>query len=257
MSSAIFSPSLALPLILALAAGQIRLCAQGGPPMITDDPGTPGNGHWEINLGWTYQRTPGSAEFGLPLLDANYGVGERLELNYQTSWAALRTSAGSTSDGPSDSELAVKWRFYDGGEKGWQVSTYPRVTFLDPDSHADRRGLADPDTTCILPFEVTRDFGVVEFNVDFGRIFSAASRERGWMGGLCVGRELRKGLEVMAEVHASTSDDANRAEITVNFGSRIDLSEHATVLLAVGRDAGNSLGPRVSLLSYVGIQIRL
>jgi hypothetical protein len=24
--------------------------AQGGPPMITDDPGTPGNGKWENNF---------------------------------------------------------------------------------------------------------------------------------------------------------------------------------------------------------------
>jgi len=24
--------------------------AQGGPPMLTDDPGTPGDGKWEVNI---------------------------------------------------------------------------------------------------------------------------------------------------------------------------------------------------------------
>lgn len=37
-----------LALILGLTAHQTR--AQGGPPMITDDPGTPGSGRFEINL---------------------------------------------------------------------------------------------------------------------------------------------------------------------------------------------------------------
>lgn len=29
---------------------------QGGPPLITDDPDTPGNRHWEINLGFILER---------------------------------------------------------------------------------------------------------------------------------------------------------------------------------------------------------
>ena len=34
--------------ILMVAVGAAR--AQGGPPLVTDDPDTPGDGHWEINL---------------------------------------------------------------------------------------------------------------------------------------------------------------------------------------------------------------
>lgn len=30
--------------------------AQGGPPLITDDPGTPGNGKWEINVAFTVEK---------------------------------------------------------------------------------------------------------------------------------------------------------------------------------------------------------
>ena len=79
----------------------------------------------------------------------------------------------------------------------------------------------------------------------------------GWMGGVCVGRNLAKGVELDAEVHATAAVRADRAEIQANLGSRIDLSGHATLLLAIGRDLRDTLGPRSSLLTYCGVQIRI
>ncbi len=78
--------------------------------MITDDPGTPGDRHWEINLEWTVQRTAQSTLQGTPLLDANYGVGDRIQINYQSSWALFRGSGDAAESGPSDSQLALKWQ---------------------------------------------------------------------------------------------------------------------------------------------------
>jgi hypothetical protein len=225
--------------------------------MITDDPGTPGNGHWEINVAWTDQELPGSTLLGLPLLDANYGVGDRIQLNYQGSWNELRDSGEPAQEGMSDSQLAVKWRFYDAGETGLQMSMYPRITFPNPGSDSDQRGTADPNTTFLLPFEVRRDFGVVSVNVDFGHTFSSAPGERNWMGGLCLGREVSKGWELDAEVHVTASDGLQRSEVILNAGTRYDFSEHATLLLAVGSDARDTLAPRTSLLTYVGLQVRL
>ena len=40
---------LALALVVTISFAT-ALHAQGGPPMITDDPGTPGPGRWEINI---------------------------------------------------------------------------------------------------------------------------------------------------------------------------------------------------------------
>lgn len=225
--------------------------------MITDDPGTPGNGHTEINLAWTDQRAPGSTLLGLPLLDANYGVGDRIQLNYQASWNVLRDSGGPEQEGMSDSQLAIKWRFYDAGDTALQVSTFPRVTFPNPGSDSDRRGTADSDTSFLLPFEVRKDFGAVSVNVDFGHLFSSDSSKRGWMGGVCLGHNVTKGWELDAEVHVEESESLRHGEVILNAGTRYDFSEHATLLLAVGRDARNTLGPRTSLLTFVGVQIRL
>jgi hypothetical protein len=224
--------------------------------MITDDPGTPGNGHWEINLAWTEQVSPGSTLVGLPLLDANYGVGDRLQLNYQASWNLLQDSGAATESGMSDSQLAVKWRFLDEGENGLQASMYPRYTFLDPGSHSDRRGTADSTATFLLPFEVLRDFGFISLNADFGYTFSAAGAQRGWMGGLCVGHDLAKGWEIDAEVHLNSSERLQRTETVANVGTRYDISKNATLLAAIGRDLSNSLAPRISLLTYLGVQLR-
>jgi hypothetical protein len=224
--------------------------------MITDDPGTPGNNHWEINVAWTDMRTPGLNAVGLPLLDANYGVGDRIQLNYQASWNIVRGADEEAQDGMSDSQIAVKWRFYDAGDTGLQVSTYPRITFPNPGSDSDHRDTADPETTFLLPFEARRDFGILAINADFGYTFSSGAEDRGWTGGVCVGREVSKGWELDGELHATSSDRLQRSEVILNLGTRFDLSENSTLLLAIGRDAHNSLGPRASLLAYLGIQWR-
>jgi hypothetical protein len=104
---------------------------------------------------------------------------------------------------------------------------------------------------------VRRDFGFIAVNADFGHTFSASTSDRGWMGGLCLGHNVTKAWELDAEVHFTASDGLGRSEAILNLGTRYDFSEHATMLLAAGEDAHNSLAPRISLLTYVGIQIRL
>jgi hypothetical protein len=240
----------------AVALAAARALAQGGPPMVTDDPGTPGDHHWEINLSWTDQRTPGSTVLGLPLLDANFGVGDRLQLNYQGSWNELRDPAG-TESGLSDSQLALKWRFYDAGDTGLQASIYPRITFLNPGSDSDRRGTADAGTSFLMPFEVRRDFGLLAVDLDAGYTLSDEASLRGWMGGVCVGRDVVKGWEVDLELHATGDHQLGRDETLLNLGTHIDLSEHASILLAIGRDIRDTVGERTSLLTYVGVQLRL
>jgi len=243
-------------LAVLLAVGLSLARAQGGPPMITDDPGTPGPGKWEVNLAWTDQRTPGSTFYGLPLLDANFGVGDRIQLNYQASWNIARNAGQPTISGLSDSQLAVKWRCYDAGEHELQVSVYPRVSFLNPGSDSDQRGLADAKTTFLMPFEVQKDFPWLSVNIDGGYTFSSDSDNRGWMGGICIGREVSKGWELDVELHVNTDEHASRAEWVANAGIRVDLSEHATLMLAVGRDLSSQLEPGISLMTYAGIQLR-
>ena len=69
---------LAMLLVTSLAG-----LAQGGPPLLTDDPGTPGRNNWEINLGYTIDRHLNDNDYETPILDMNYGWGDRVQLNYE------------------------------------------------------------------------------------------------------------------------------------------------------------------------------
>ena len=66
---------------LALGFGYLpSSLAQGGPPMLTDDPGTPGSGVWEINTAYLEQRTTEERVRSFPHVDFNYGLGEHVQL---------------------------------------------------------------------------------------------------------------------------------------------------------------------------------
>jgi hypothetical protein len=81
--------------------------AQGGPPMITDDPGTPGTGKWEINIATTLERRPHEKSWGLPQLDLNYGLGDRIQLTLQTSFVVLKRSDHGPIGGWGNVEAAL------------------------------------------------------------------------------------------------------------------------------------------------------
>src|ERR1700734_1906000 len=55
------------------------VCAQGGPPYYTNDPGTPGNLQWEINLAYMPFLFPNSSISHTPDVDINFGLGERIQ----------------------------------------------------------------------------------------------------------------------------------------------------------------------------------
>src|ERR1700722_18598934 len=72
---------LALTILFLLFAGQAS--AQAVPPFRTDDPETPGNKHWEINVGWHGDRNPDEGSYSVPNLDINYGLRDRIQLKYE------------------------------------------------------------------------------------------------------------------------------------------------------------------------------
>jgi len=71
------STLLAVIVCLTVAAftGPRPARADAGPPFLTNDPGTPGNGNWEINIAAMQTTTPGVSSWQLPRLKVNYGLG--------------------------------------------------------------------------------------------------------------------------------------------------------------------------------------
>ena len=137
---------------MLVASVELTAFGQGGPPMITDDPWTPGNGKWEDNLAIIFAHRPNETSIALPEIDLNYGVGEHIQLTLQTAPVLLKRSGHGLIGGLGETEAAVKWRFLDEATSGFDMSIFPRVIFNTTQSSV-RRGLAEDGTRFQIPFQ--------------------------------------------------------------------------------------------------------
>src|ERR1700677_1664457 len=83
--------------IVLFALGPGTAAAQAGPPFLTNDPGTPGNANWEINLGSMQTIARGVSSYQTPQIDLNFGVGDRVQLTYEIPYI-LQTSTNLPLD---------------------------------------------------------------------------------------------------------------------------------------------------------------
>lgn len=105
--------SVSRKILLCWFVAAATLCAaQGGPPLLTDDPGTPGNENFEINVGFTAERHPTERIYNAPLLDIYYGLGSRIQLKYETPLMIYGLDGASTKSGWGNSLAGVKGRFW-------------------------------------------------------------------------------------------------------------------------------------------------
>lgn len=227
----------------------------GSPPMITDDPETPAVGHWEINVGASTEKRPGVRSSELPLFDINYGLTDRIQLKFEVPYLAEREDGQSTVKGWGKSAAGLKWRYYDGGEHGTLASVYPQIEFKTPGSRSDKKGLVEPGSTFLLPFQVQREFGEYTVIAQVGREFRSSGDS--WSYGTSVGRRLNEKTEVMVELAGEADAGLHRSVLTADVGLVVDLDEHYSLMGAVGRELHNHDEERASLVAYIGIQLRL
>ena len=237
---------------VCVAALPGQAVAQGGPPLLTDDPLTPGNGHWEINVAWTLSQKQKERLFAIPLMDLNYGLGERLQLKAEIPWLVLQDRRGGTQSGFGSANLGVKWRFLDKHRHGFALSTYPQLEIRTSASSA-RRGLIEPGAELRLPIEMTRELGPVTINGEVG--YQLVQREKDeLLYGLAVGREINKRLELLGEIHGTAKRNFADNEPIFNVGGRFKMSKHYTLLFSAGRSLrGAAIGQPTSV-AYVGCQ---
>ena len=227
---------------------------QGGPPMLTDDPGTPGSGVWEINAAYLEQRTSQERQVSFPHIDFNYGLGDSIQLKYETGWLFVKTPEGGTQSGLDDSLLGLKWRFLDQSRSGVDMSVYPQLQLENPTSSV-ARGVAEAGPNFFLPVEIERDFGHIKLVGEVGYQYFHA-QENEWVVGLLGSLQASDALELMAEVRIFSENLLNRGDVIVNVGLRHTLGSRFKLLASVGTGVSN--GPQAtSFIAYLGIQMLL
>jgi hypothetical protein len=239
-------------LVVLLAALALPAAAQGGPPFITDDPGTPGDGNWEVNAALYSERHPTERIYNAPILDINYGLGPRIQLKYQVPYLVVGTDDGPTRSGLGKSLAGVKWRFYDSDEKGLEISTYPQLEFNNPTSSVVR-GLTDAGVRFFLPIEVTKKVGPFEINPEAGYWF-ADKAGAAWATGVVVAREVSKRLELDGELYATANTNGSNHWNTYDGGGRYKLGEHFVLLFMAGRSFRRPSSGQPQLFGYLGMQ---
>ena len=188
-----------LALASVLCGGQ---AFAGSPPLITDDPETPGYRGWEINITSSLEHNRDGAEMENPLFDINYGLtSDRDQLKVE--FAVLSNNPDNADDewGLSDLNIGYKYRFLNADENhGWAVSFYPQVSCPTGD-HTPILGSGQ--TEMLLPFELQKSYfdDKVWVNPEIGYnvVFNNAG-QNGWKIGLAVGREYENGWELEGEI---------------------------------------------------------
>lgn len=235
--------------VLAVAAG--AGLAQGGPPLVTDDPETPGDGHWEINLATIGERTAGRWNLTAPDADINYGWGERIQLKLDVPLDVVHDSGESWKAGLGAPNVGVKWRFVDIEDSGFSMSTYPQYARNWLSSSASR-GISPPGGQFFLPLEVAtvvRDFAL---DAEAGANFVQYGATEWTLGGV-VAHSCAQGVECLVEVRQVFAPSSSQT--LLNLGMHWKVNESAFLLAAAGRQFGHRTDDQQRLLFYLGVQL--
>src|SRR4051812_26428996 len=236
-------------LFLFAAVAWVSAAAQGGPPLLTDDPGTAEYKHWEINLAVLPEIRRDSKDFELPLADFNYGATDHTQLKFEIPLLVQWSDSGNHAEA-GDGNFGVKWRFVDEKKRGFDLSMYPQFSFntLGP------KRLVDPGVHLLLPLQIAKSFGKLELNADGGYIINQHTTDELTFG-LAAGYQATKSLELLAELHSVPLRNFQENESVFQLGGRKALSDHYILLFAAGRALPGSSEREPKFLGYFGLQI--
>jgi len=248
-----------LPTLLAVLCGVTLLAprltyAQAGPPYLTNDPGTPGNGNWEINVGSMTTRSQGFSAWQIPQIDVNFGLGDRIQLTYEAPYVVQSGGGAPQASGWSNAFPGIKWRFLDQGEDGWQMSIFPQYETAGSTS-AQRKGIAEEGSRLLLPLEVSKEFGPLDLDFEAGYYFAHRGPEERILG-FVAGHQFTSRLELDVELYNDHAMGAEPNFTTLDVGGRYRLGRGFILLFMAGRSIARSTG-QIDFMSYLGVQILL
>jgi hypothetical protein len=229
-------------------------CAQAGPPYITNDPGTPGNGNWEINLASMTTRSAGATAWQIPQIDLNFGLGDRIQLTYEIPYVVESASGAPQASGWSNAFPGIKWRFLDQGEDGWQMSVFPQFETAGA-ARAQRQGIAEQGSRLLLPLEVSKSFGPLDLDFEAGYYLAHRGPEERILG-FVAGHRFTPRLELDVELYNDHAMGALPNFTTLDVGGRYRLGRGFILLFMAGRSIAGPSG-EIDFMSYLGVQILL
>ncbi len=186
----------------------------------------------------------------LPIVDINYGLGNRIQLKLEMPLLVRLDDRGSAAEA-GDGKLGCKWRFVDQDKHGINVSIYPQFSFNSP---GPRRFVND-GTQLLLPVELSRTWGKFALNGETG-VNLQQNADHELIFGLAVGYQATPRLELLGELHSTPLASFVENDSVFQVGGRRKLTDRYVLLFAFGRGLpGSTAGP--SFVGYFGLQLLL
>jgi hypothetical protein len=230
---------------MAFAEEEAPESAVSSPPMEMDDPGTPGRQGIEVNIVGTLVRV-GDGRSAETLLDANYGIGSRLQLKYERPYVSEGAVGVKSQRGMGATEFGLKWRAIE--RNGLELAVYPQYTLDDAFKIKDENG--DPEPTegrsFYLPVLVSREVHhvyTVAANAGYGHNLDSHVNDVSLALG--AGRAIGEG-RLLAEVFSHRDQDLHNLETDLRVGYATLLfpkkTEHMSYEMPVYASYGHSVG---------------
>jgi hypothetical protein len=213
----------------------------GGPPMLTDDPGTVNYHQWEINTSVNSSVT-NNVQLAVPYIDANYGVTSHLQLKAEAPYL-LTFDHSHTSGNLGDVILGLKYQFINEDKKHFlSAGVYPQETIT-----GDQKGL-------LFPLLLEKTIGNWMIGEDIGYFFSDKNN-RSVINGNLVGYIVSDKLQVMGEYFLQHYFNLSGTAGFINYGFRYALNGTFTFMGSFGTQIVTQVDQqRQYFISFLGIQ---
>jgi hypothetical protein len=216
------------------------LAQTGGPPMLTDDPGTVPPGQWEVNTS-IVSDIGTEREFQIPLLDVNYGLNNRAQCKIEMPYIVSENE--NAFGGPS---VGVKYRFLEADSQRILISTYPQVMFpIHKNQSMDYK----------LPLQF--EFHLRKFILGEEVGFISEDKKNYLFSGTLGGVNLTNKFELMAELYFIwKAADVSITDSRINAGFRYLFNDRISLLVSAGSGRTIEDGSRTNnFFSYTGIRL--
>jgi len=233
----------------------LQVYGQGGPPMITDDPGTVDKGHFEINSGITVEHTNAESLFEFPFIDINYGVSGRQHINVEVPLVSRYVKGIGMQKGIGKFGFGTKFRFVDQEYAGIGISTHPACSFVLSNSAVDK-GVIDEGSEFFIPIEFQKDFNRNVLGIELGRMINTRSQDL-WTFGALYTREFNSQINPAVEINGNTNTNFNVTTLFLNIGARMTMTQNYKILLSAGKSIVLPKGEKDIYIGYFALQIAI
>ncbi len=233
---------------LMIHAPENSNAAGGGPPMITDDPGTPETGCWEINISFDTDIKSDEKEMETPLIDINYGLTERTQLRLEVPYLFTKEDDGGWHGRFGHVSPGIKYRFIDEENAGFSMSLYPQIAISTEE---------DVKNEYIFPVELETHLYGVTAGTDLRYIYINGEDDT-IEHGLLLGYTVFNGFDVMGEfVYEIDAENFDSASGVLNFGIKYQIGRHIAFMASAGTGIFQSNCTHTDFISFTGFQIEM